>query len=105
MDLNNDCCKTHKLQKVKDLYISNVDEFTLYKCPDCQADWLYRKIERSWMDNLRFKENDYEAWYIKIVDNDLKKVLCLEFDKILFNGSYVYISTEGKSPQLKIVEK
>jgi len=104
MDLNNDCCKIHKLQKVKELYISNVDEFILYKCPNCQSDWLYRKIERSWMDNLRFKEHEYEAWYIKIAPVDLEKVLCLEFDKILFNGHFVYVSTEGKLPQLKIVE-
>ena len=104
MDLNNDCCKTHKLQKVKELYISNVDEFTLYKCPDCQSDWLYREIERSWMDNLRFKEHDYEAWYIKIAPVDLEKVFNLEFEKILFSGSYVYVSTEGKLPQLKVVK-
>ena len=104
MDLSNDCCKTHKLQKVKELYISNVDEFTLYKCPDCQADWLYRKIEESWMDNLRFKEDEYEAWYIKIAPDDLDKVLNLEFEEILFSSSYIYVSTEGKLQQFKIVE-
>jgi len=104
MDLNNNCCKTHKLETVKELYISNVDEFTLYKCPDCQVDWLYRQIEKNWMDNLRFKEHDYEAWYIKIVDDDLEKVLNLEFDKILYNGHYIYIDTESHIPKLKVIE-
>ena len=104
MDLSNNCCKTHELEKIEELYISNVDEFTLYKCPNCQADWLYRKIEENWMDNLRFKEEEYEAWYIKIAPVDLEKVLRLEFEKMLFNAPSVYISTEGNIPQLKIVE-
>jgi len=56
------------------------------------------------MDNLRFKENEYEAWYIKIAPDDLDKVLNLKFEEILFSGSYVYVSTEGKLPQLKIIE-
>ena len=101
MNLNSNCCKTHTLKKVKELYRSNVDEFTLYKCPDCQADWLYRKIEENWMDNLRFGWNDYEAWYIKIVKDDLKKVLRLEFEKILFNVNAIYISSNGKIPNMR----
>lgn len=101
MDLNNNCCKTHTLKKVKELYTSNVDEFTLYKCPDCQADWLYRKIEENWMDNLRFDWNDYEAWYIKIAKEDLEKVLRLEFEKILFNANAIYISSDGKIPNMR----
>lgn len=102
MDLNNNCSKTHTLKKVKELYTSNVDEFRLYKCPDCQADWLYRKIEESWMDNLRFDWNDYEAWYIKIAKEDLDKVLCLEFEKILFNANAIYISSDGKIPNMRL---
>ncbi|PTB83353.1 hypothetical protein C9926_03390, partial [Sulfurovum lithotrophicum] len=58
------CCHTDKLTKLKELYLSNVDEFTLMQCPDCPNHWLYRKLETNWMDNLRFDKNEYEAWYI-----------------------------------------
>jgi len=56
------------------------------------------------MDNLRFKENEYEAWYIKIMQDDLEKVLNLEFEKILYNGHYIYIDTVSNIPKLKILE-
>jgi len=102
MDLNNNCCKTYTLKKVKELYRLNVDEFTLYKCPDFQADWLYRKIEENWMDNLRFGWNDYESWYIKIAKEDLDKVLHLEFEKIVFNANAIYISSDGKIPNMRL---
>jgi len=97
------CCNTDKLAKLKELYLSNVDEFTLMQCPDCQKHWLYRKLETKWMDNLRFDENEYEAWYICIPDAYLEKVYALEFNEVLMYCGYVHISTmdEAESKRWK----
>ena len=104
MKLEKECCTTQKLKNKEILYESNVDEFTLYECEDCKSKWLYRKIEETWIDNLRFQENDFEAWYIKIADVDLQKVKELKFDEILFSGNYVYIDTTSNIPRLKIIK-
>ncbi|HIP27705.1 MAG TPA: hypothetical protein EYG82_00850 [Sulfurovum sp.] len=82
-----------KLNKVKEIYLSNVDEFTLYQCQTCREYWLYRKLEENWVDNLRFGFNEYESWYIGIAKEDLDKVVALEFDKILLTHGYLHLST------------
>ena len=104
MKIYNGCCDTDSLTLIKELYHSNVDDFNLYQCPECKGHWLHRKIEHNWVDNMRFNENDWEAWYVKIEDQDLPNVMEGQFDEVLFNGTYLYLSTEHKIPNLKIIE-
>ena len=103
----NRCCNTETLVTTKELYLSNVDEFTLMQCPECQQHWLYRKLETKWMDNLRFGWDEYEAWYICIAKEDLEKVYALEFEKILMHCGYVHISTmdETESKRWKAIHE
>ncbi len=75
MKLNDTCCNTETLETVKELYTSNADEFVLLHCPACNTHWFYRKLERNWQENIRFGWNNYEAWYVKIVESDLRTVL------------------------------
>ena len=89
----NKCCHTDTLAKVKEVYRSNVDEFTLYQCSKCKKYWLCRKLEVKWVDNLRFGLDEYEAWYIGILEEDLDKVYKLEFDTILMTHGYLYLAT------------
>ena len=89
----NNCCHTNTLTKVKEIYRSNADEFTLYQCRKCDKFWLYRKLETAWMDNIRMKTDEYEVWYIGVLEEDLDKVYKLEFDTILMTHGYLYLST------------
>ena len=89
----NKCCHTDILSKVKEVYHSNADEFTLYQCSGCKQYWLYRKLEENWVDNLRFGLDEYEVWYIGILEEDLDKVYALEFDAILLTHGYLHLST------------
>ena len=89
----NNCCHTDTLTKVKEVYRSNSDEFTLYQCDTCKKFWLYRKLEANWRNNILLKEDEYEAWYIGILEEDLEKVYKLEFDTILMTHGYLYLST------------
>ena len=95
------CCNTETLAKMNELYRSNADAFTLMRCPACNAHWLFRRLERNWTDNARFGWDDCEAWYVKIAENELPKVLACEFDKMLVNGTYLYVTNAGKMPNLK----
>ena len=89
----NKCCHTNTLTKVKEIYHSNVDEFILYQCSKCKKFWLYRKLEINWVDNLRFGWEEYEAWYIGIIDEDIEKVYALDFESILLRHGYLHLST------------
>jgi len=89
----NNCCHTDTLSKVKEVYQSNADEFTLYQCSQCKKHWLYRKLETAWMDNIRMKADEYEAWYIGIGEEDLDKVYALDFDAILMTHGYLHLTT------------
>ena len=89
----NKCCHTDTLTRVKEIYRSNADEFTLYQCNTCKKFWLYRKLETEWKNNILLQEDAYEAWYIGILEEDLEKVYNLEFDAILMTHGYLYLST------------
>jgi hypothetical protein len=89
----NKCCNTDTFTKVKEIYHSNADEFTLYQCSKCEKFWLYRKLETGWMDNIRMKTDEYEEWYIGILEEDLDKVHQLDFDAIGMTHGYLYFST------------
>ena len=102
--LNTDCCSIASLEKIKLLFQDNVEEYTLYKCSKCQVHWLYKEVEKQWVNNIQLQEHEYSAWYVRIAERDLQHVLNLEFGKILFNGNYLYISTEGNTPKFTTKE-
>ncbi len=89
----NKCCRTDLLSRVKEIYRSNSDEFTLYQCNACKKFWLYRKLETEWKNNILLQEDAYEVWYIGIVKEDVEKVCSLDFDAIVMTHGYLYIST------------
>lgn len=93
MDLNNNCCNTDTLSEIKILFHSNIDHLVLMQCPDCQTHWLYRHHEPDWMNNLMLKENNYEAWYLRIEDKYLSHVEALNFDILQYCANYLYLST------------
>ena len=92
-----ECCATSSLDKVKELYHSNTDEFTLYQCSKCKKYWLYRKLEENWKNNILLHEDEYEAWFIGILEEYLDKVYKLEFKDILLTHGYLYLSTTNEA--------
>lgn len=101
MDLNNNCCHTETLEKIKILFQDNDEEYILNKCNSCQTNWLYKRVEENWMNNHLLQENEYEAWYIKIDENQLKDVEKLKFSVLQYNANYVYINTYNHKAKLE----
>lgn len=101
MDLNNKCCNTETLDKVKTLFQNNDEEYTLYKCSACQTHWLYKMVEENWVNNHLLQENEYEAWYIRIEAEQLDAVMELKFSVLRFNGNYLYVSTTNHKAKLE----
>ncbi|MFA6145010.1 MAG: hypothetical protein WC691_09415 [Sulfuricurvum sp.] len=93
MNLNNNCCNSDNLNEIKVLFHSNIDHLVLMQCPECQSHWLYRHHEPDWMNNLMLRENDYEAWYLRIDDEYLHHVEELNFDELKYCANYLYVST------------
>lgn len=45
------------------------------------------------MNNIQLQENEYEAWYIGVREEDLEHVYTLAFEKILLTHGYLHLST------------
>jgi len=101
MDLNNNCCSTKTLDKIKVLFQDNDEEYILYRCNSCQTHWLYKRVEENWINNHILQENEYEAWYIRIDKNQLEDVEKLKFSVLQYNGNYVYINASNHKAKLE----
>ena len=88
-----DCCTTSSLKLIKRVYQSNADVFDVKQCPSCQNYWLYRYLEENWWDNLQLKQNEYEAWYIPLVEAELDQVYEMNLSKIEYRDGFTHIRT------------
>jgi hypothetical protein len=89
----NECCCVSELEKIDEIYHSNSDDFVLYKCEKCEKHWLYHCNEQNWFDNLRFDWDEYQEWYIGILEKNLLKVYEKRFDEITQFHGFVYRDT------------
>lgn len=103
MYLNNNCCNTDTLSEIKVLFHSNVDHLVLMQCPHCQTYWLYRHHEPDWWNNMMLKENNYEAWYLRISDEYLPHVEDLNFDVLKYFANYLYVSTANHPVNFNLI--
>ena len=101
MDLNNQCCNTETLEKIKTLFQDNNEEYTLHKCSTCRKHWLYKKVEENWINNHLLQEDEHEAWYIRIEEEQLARVMKLNFSVLQFNANYVYINVSNHKATLE----
>ncbi len=89
----NDCCNTTSLKLVKRVYQSNADIFDVKQCPECQIYWLYRNREKDWWDNVQLKQNEYEAWYVPLAEEELAQVYEMDLSNIGYRDGFTHIRT------------
>lgn len=89
----NDCCITTSLELIKRIYQSNADIFDIKQCPLCCSYWLYRYREENWWDNIQLKENEYEEWYVPVLEQELPRLYQMDLSSIQYREGFTHIRT------------
>ncbi|WNO09773.1 hypothetical protein [Teredinibacter sp. KSP-S5-2] len=88
------CCEVDRLITVREIYQSNSDDFVMKMCPSCSQHWLYRYLEEDWRSNIQLGENEYEAWYIGVLDEELQEAYNMAFDNLSTTSDFLYLSSK-----------